>query len=183
MLQLVLQERSHTPLPWLRRWTGADLGALLSEAQLIAVHGVLDARTAAEAAPEGSGVESVAKALPAEGGGTKALGDSAGGVRDGAGGGSGDGAHTASSAAAMYGAAAQDSTAVAAAARSSAGASGTPEITRAHLLAALVAARPSLPVGERTRLEAIYGRFRAARDPNIGTRDSRGKGAKKATLA
>ena len=40
-----------------------------------------------------------------------------------------------------------------------------PLINMAHVRRALEAARSSLPAGERRRLEAIYARFRKAREP------------------
>jgi hypothetical protein len=55
-----------------------------------------------------------------------------------------------------------------------------------HVLKALSRARPSLPPAERARLEGVYGRFMAGRDPELANRqaraDAKGKG-KRATLA
>lgn len=96
-------------------YSGADLAALLAEAQLAAVHEALE--------------------------------------------GGGEGAAEAAAAAA-------------------AGPPAPPEppvIQRRHLEAALLAARPSVPEGERERLEAVYSHFRQDREP-AGSAGDKGKG-------
>lgn len=60
------------------------------------------------------------------------------------------------------------------------GASGGSRVTMAHLLRALKLARPSLPVHERRRLEAVYAQFRQAREAGAS---KGGQGPKRATLA
>lgn len=124
-------------LAWLaaagtRGFTGADLAALLSEAQLLAVHEELEAREARLKALKSGGEE-------APGGG---------------GGGGGGG--------------------------------GAPAVAARHVARALARARPSLPAAERARLEGVYSRFVAGRDPELANRqarqDAKGKG-KRATLA
>ncbi|GBF99634.1 hypothetical protein Rsub_12313 [Raphidocelis subcapitata] len=121
--------------PQTEGFTGADLAALLSEAQLIAVHEELDKREAARRA----GPEAGAGAGGAAGGGA---GAAAGG--------------------------------------------GAPVVRAPHVLRALARARPSLPPAERARLEGVYARFMAGRDPELANRqaraDAKGKG-KRATLA
>ena len=63
-------------------------------------------------------------------------------------------------------------------------AQSVPALTVKHLAAAAAKARPSIPVAERERLEAIYSKFRGGRDPGFGgvSVSAKGKG-KLATLA
>ncbi|KAI8468303.1 MAG: P-loop containing nucleoside triphosphate hydrolase protein [Monoraphidium minutum] len=116
-------------------FTGADLAALLSEAQLVAVHEELEAREAEIAARTSEDSKD-----------------------RGGGGGGGDGAPR-----------------------------GAPAVAMRHAERALARARPSLPPSERRRLEGVYARFMAGRDPELANRqaraDAKGKGAKRATLA
>jgi peroxin-1 len=113
-------------------FTGADLAALLSEAQLLAVHEELDAREEARKA---------AAAAAASGGGPPPRPPPGG---------------------------------------------GPPPVAMRHVARALARARPSLPAAERARLEGIYARFMAGRNPELANRqaaaDAKGKG-KRATLA
>ena len=64
------------------------------------------------------------------------------------------------------------------------GEQGTPIIMARHVEDALTKARPSVPLAEKRRLEAIYAKFSNNRDPNIGGgADHKGKGKQVATLA
>ena len=146
------------PLP-----SGADLGAILSEAQLLAVHDLLDARQAQ------AEDEKQAQATAAGGGGV-AL----------------------SSTTSCFGPPTMIIAAAAAPTRSpavtaTAASVASVTVTMSHIRRALGVARPSLPAAERRRLEALYARFRQARDPQLGheQRERGGDSAagKKATLA
>ena len=120
--------------------TGADLAALLAEAQLAAVHEELEAREAA-----------VRLQQQASDAGFGSIGG-------------GDGASASTSGGAP------------------------PVVAMRHLRHALARARPSLPASERARLEAIYARFNAGRDPELANRRAAEERqahahAKRATLA
>jgi hypothetical protein len=74
----------------------------------------------------------------------------------------------------------------AAEAAAAAAARGAPVVCMRHIERALARARPSLPAAERARLDGVYGRFMAGRDPGLAGRralaEAKGKG-KRATLA
>ena len=145
---------SPPPPPPLPLPSGADLGAILSEAQLLAVHDLLDARQAQAEAGQ-------AQTTAVVGGGVASA--------------------LCSGPPAML-------TAVAAAPSPPTTATAVSvTVTMSHIRRALGVARPSLPAAERRRLEALYARFRQARDPPQGL-EQRERGGdsvagKKATLA
>lgn len=162
------------PRPPCSRNEGADLGAVLSEAQLLAVHDVLDLRQAAAA---GAGptllpgsdapMTSVTTGLPViDRIGVTGLADTS----------------LTSVATGNTGSAPQASPSP------SPPSSSAPLVAMSHLRRALKAARSSLPMAERRRLEAIYARFTQGRDPSypLGNRQQEQADSphgKKATLA
>ncbi|GIL79879.1 hypothetical protein Vretifemale_9048 [Volvox reticuliferus] len=174
--------------------TGADLGAVLSEAQLHAINesveeattreaGCPDAITHASAVADASGASGAAVGPAAS-----ASQMAAGGVADGrsasgeaasgscststAGGGGGGGGGSESSSGVAGGG---DSMAV----------SPGPQICMRHVLRALSAARPSLPSAEAARLAALYDRFRRDREAPVSRPGPGGAdpAIKRATLA
>lgn len=137
-------------------FTGADLAALLSEAQLAAVHEVLDAQTAAPAGAAAVGQQQH-KAGAATGAGSGATAGVVSAVPSAAAPSSSEAGAAIPAATAGAVDAATERECVRTAPHTA------PLITHGHLVRVLAAARPSLPAQELRRLEAIYARFQSGR--------------------
>ena len=156
-------------------FSGADLGALLAEAQLAAVHEVLEgSEPGAEAAARApAGGKPAAADEPVGGGSSGSSGAGEAGTAAGpagreAAGGSGSSGDRAAAAAQQAPAAQRPPAAPAP--------HQAVVLQQRHLEAALETARPSVPEAERERLDAIYGRFRADRRPGGAAAADKGKG-------
>ncbi|GLI68017.1 hypothetical protein VaNZ11_012315, partial [Volvox africanus] len=170
--------------------TGADLGAVLSEAQLHAINESVEEATAREARRADAHAHATTVADAAGAGASAAEGPGASAAQMAYGNSSAAGGRNASGEAAKGGL--STSTAGAGCESSSGVASGDdvavstgPQICMCHLLRALSAARPSLPAAEAARLAALYDRFRRDREAPV-TRPGPGgadPGVKRATLA
>lgn len=145
--------------------TGADLSALLSEAQLLAVHQALEAPSAAGPVvppppppPAAAAAQTAAPAVAAAG---AAAGSPAPAIAvDSTGDGDASlGVNTAGQGTEASGKAAGSS---------DPGIPGAPTISAAHLQRALDNARPSLPAAELRRLQAVYERFLQSRGNGSG---------------
>ncbi|GIL52729.1 hypothetical protein Vafri_8519 [Volvox africanus] len=188
--------------------TGADLGAVLSEAQLHAINENVEEATAREAdrATATANAAAVADAAVAGGGGAAAgsaaavagasaaqmaYGDSSAAGGRSASGEAAQGSRSTSTAGGDNGSGSSGSGG--SGSESSNGVAGGngmavstgPQICMRHVLRALSAARPSLPAAEAARLAALYDRFRRDREAPV-TRPGPGgadPGVKRATLA
>lgn len=161
--------------------TGADLGALLSEAQLLAVHERLAATAAAD--PSSSQVEA-AEVLPSAPS-TAPNTPSVTACTDVL-------VAECSSAAAVQPSQTNQTDSQPSVSMQQADvkaiafegiALGIPVICMHHLRQALSKARPSLPVSEQRRLQAIYDRFLQSRGKGLPAGDVHSADSKKATLA
>ncbi|KAG2501630.1 hypothetical protein HYH03_000135 [Edaphochlamys debaryana] len=172
--------------------TGADLGAVLSEAALHAINESVQGAEAAGAAEAEAGVAGLGGAEPGEAAAATraslATAPDAAGVTPlpgtgaaSAGSGEQSGSGGAGGSGATDSVAGADAPSAAAAASAGGGGSG-PLICWRHVQRALAGARPSLPASEAARLEGLYARFRSDREASGARPGGTGAGGR-ATLA
>lgn len=165
-------------------FTGADLAAILSEAQLLAVHDQLDKQQQQLDKQQQLEQQQQVKqqqqrrqdqeAASLYGSGAQAAAADAAGAAAAAGVDTprGTGAPGSSTAAAAGSSSSTINGGVAGSSSTNSISDGAARcaVSMAHVQRALSRARPSLPPSERRRLEAVYNRFQQSRDPGLSNR-------------